>query len=97
MYFSGDTWNVLDMKSLTPVAFSAFIVLPSASTDEIKLFIIGGLERDSETKTFTKKSSTILLISQLANELEMIDLVDNDGEVVSDYSYDNQVIEVLDD
>lgn len=89
MYFSCDTWNVLEMKSLTPVAFSAFIVLPSASMDEIKLFIFGGLQRDSETKTFSKKSSTILLISQLANDLEMIDLVDNDGEVVSDYSYDN--------
>ncbi len=68
MYFAGEHWVLLNL-TLTPLAFPAFIVLPSANSNEVKLFIFGGLEEDTKTKTFTKKSSCLSIISEIDDDI----------------------------
>jgi hypothetical protein len=59
MYYDGENWILLKNLALNALAFPAFIVLPNSDSDEVKLYIFGGLELDKETKAFTKKSSEI--------------------------------------
>jgi hypothetical protein len=57
MYYLDGDWKTIKDIEMSPVAFSAFIALPSGDSDYVKLFILGGLELDKETKRFTQKSS----------------------------------------
>ena len=95
MYFAGKKWLLLKNLALTPHAFSAFIVLPSIDSAEVKLFIFGGLELDTATQTFTKKSSIMTVVAELSGDNYAQELLDNDDEAIPDYFYDNQVLEVL--
>ena len=47
------------------------------------------------TKTFTKKSSGISIVNEIADDHGTSELADNDDEEIPDYFYDNQVLEVL--
>ena len=44
MYYENEAWKLLKNIDLKPVAFPAFIVLPDSDSNEVKLFIFGGLE-----------------------------------------------------
>ena len=51
IYYEHEEWASVKDTSLTPVAFPAFIVLPTSASDEpnFKFFIFGGLELDIAT------------------------------------------------
>jgi hypothetical protein len=57
MYYLDGDWKTIKDIEMSPVALSAFIALPSGDSDYVKLFILGGLELDKETKRFNQKSS----------------------------------------
>ena len=95
MYYENEVWKLLKNIDLQAVAFPAFIVLPDSDSKEVKLFIFGGLELDTATQTFTKKTSVISMVNEIADDNGTAELLDNDDEAIPDYFYDNQVLEVL--
>jgi hypothetical protein len=44
MYYLDGDWKTIKEIDMSPVAFSAFIVLTSGDSDYVKFFIFGGLE-----------------------------------------------------
>ena len=68
MYFEDEKWILLKELKLNAVSFPAFIVLPYPDCNRVKLFIFGGIEKDTEKKTFSKKSSIISVVSDLGDD-----------------------------
>ncbi len=84
--------------ALQPVAFAALLAIPATFNHDDQLIILGGLELDSSTGMVTKKQSAIQLISASHDQRKISVESDRDlkdkNEVIADYFYDNQILEL---